>query len=75
MSPRLLTTTKAGQKRLMWQALQTLWAYYKQDLGKGEQYVQAHVPVAIGRLPAEGRAQRGLGLAWRDRDGYDRSGF
>ena len=46
--------SKAGQKRLMWQTLQTLWAYYQQNLGKGEQYVQAHVPVAIGRLLGRG---------------------
>lgn len=45
---------QAGQKRLLWRTLQTLWTYYRQDLGKGEQFVQAHVPVAIGRLLGRG---------------------
>ncbi|MHC4515459.1 MAG: HEAT repeat domain-containing protein, partial [Planctomycetota bacterium] len=49
-----LDTADAGQKRLMWRTLQTLWAYYQQDLGKGEQFIQAHVPVAIGRLLGRG---------------------
>jgi HEAT repeat protein len=45
---------QAEQKRLMWRTLQTLWAYYQQDLGRGEQFIQAHVPVAIGRLLGRG---------------------
>jgi len=45
---------QADQKRLLWRTLQTLWAYYQQDLGKGEQFIQAHVPVAIGRLLGRG---------------------
>ncbi len=49
-----LDASKARQKRLMWQTLQTLWTYYQQDLGKGEQFIQAHVPVAIGRLLGRG---------------------
>lgn len=47
---------KAEQKRLLWRTLETLWAYYRRDLGRGEQFIQAHVPVAIGRLLGRGRS-------------------
>lgn len=47
-------THQAEQKRLLWRTLGTLWDYYRQDLGRGEQFIQAHVPVAVGRLLGRG---------------------
>ena len=41
-------------KRLLWQALPVLQGFYDEDLGKGEQIAQAHVPIAIARLLGRG---------------------
>jgi len=43
-----------GEKLLLWQVTQQLWHYYARDLGKGDQLVQAHVPVAVGHLLQRG---------------------
>ncbi len=45
---------EAEQKRLLWRTLATLDAYYCQDLGRGEEFIQAHVPVAMSRLLGRG---------------------
>ncbi len=47
-------TKSSKEKRLLWQALPVLMDFYKKDLGRGAQVVQAHVPVAIGRLLGRG---------------------
>ncbi len=41
-------------RRLLWQAMDSLQQYYAQDLGQGDQLVQAHVPIALGRLLKRG---------------------
>src|SRR5262245_44398978 len=43
-----------SEKLLLWQVTQDLWRYYARDLGKGDQVVQAHVPVAVGHLLQRG---------------------
>ncbi|MCC7396128.1 MAG: HEAT repeat domain-containing protein [Planctomycetes bacterium] len=51
----LLGGGEAGaSKRLAWQTAAKLWVYYDRDLGKGDQLVQAHVPIAIARLLGRG---------------------
>jgi hypothetical protein len=47
-------TKSSKEKRLLWQALPVLMDFYKKDLGRGAQVVQAHVPVAVGRLLGRG---------------------
>ncbi|MBK8095471.1 MAG: hypothetical protein IPK26_00070 [Planctomycetes bacterium] len=47
--------SRAADKRLQWQAVDELLAFYQQDLGKGMQLVQAHVPTALARLLGRGR--------------------
>jgi HEAT repeat protein len=46
--------TQATNKRLAWIAVEQLLAWYQQDLGAGDEAVQAHAPVAIGRLLGRG---------------------
>lgn len=43
-----------AEKRLSWQTIAELWQYYELDLGKGDQLVQAHVPIAVARLLGRG---------------------
>ncbi len=51
----LLGETSAGaQKLLVWKTVAELWDYYDLDLGKGDQLVQAHVPIAVARLLGRG---------------------
>lgn len=45
---------QAREKRLAWQAVDELWAFFRRDLGKGDQIVQAHVPTAVARLLGRG---------------------
>jgi HEAT repeat protein len=44
----------AGERRIVWQTTAELWDYYRKDLGKGDQLVQAHVPTAVVRLLGRG---------------------
>jgi HEAT repeat protein len=48
------TEANGAEKRLVWQTAAELWAYYDLDLGKGDQLVQAHVPIAVARLLGRG---------------------
>jgi HEAT repeat protein len=51
----LLTSDANGAaKMLAWRTAAELWQYYDQDLGKGDQIVQAHVPIAVARLLGQG---------------------
>ena len=43
-------------KRLAWETVDLLLGWYGRDLGRGDEAVQAHVPVAIGRLLGRGDA-------------------
>ncbi|MBX3463651.1 MAG: HEAT repeat domain-containing protein [Planctomycetes bacterium] len=43
-----------GQRRLAWQTAEELLAWYERDLGRGAELVQAHAPVAVGRLLGRG---------------------
>lgn len=43
-----------AHKMLLWKTTAELWDYYDQDLGKGDQIVQAHVPIAVARLLGRG---------------------
>jgi len=45
---------RGADKRLLWQTLDELWGFYDLDLGKGDQLVQAHVPIAVARLLGRG---------------------
>lgn len=45
---------RPGQKRLAWQTVDELLGYLQKDLGRGEEFVQAHAPVAIARLLRRG---------------------
>jgi HEAT repeat protein len=57
---------QAAGKRLIWTTVDALQAFYELDLGKGDQLLQAHVPIAIARLlgrgtePAHQRAKKAL---------------
>jgi HEAT repeat protein len=44
----------AGHRRLAWQTVEELLHWYQRDLGRGDEIVQAHAPVAIGRLLGRG---------------------
>jgi HEAT repeat protein len=48
---------QAGHKRLAWQTVDELAAWFEQDLGRGDEAIQAHAPVAIGRLLGRGCSQ------------------
>lgn len=43
-----------AQKRLLWQTVDELTAYFEEDRGRGHEIVQAHAPIAIGRLLGRG---------------------
>jgi HEAT repeat protein len=43
-----------GDKLLVWQVVGELWKFHQRDLGKGNQLVQAHAPIAIARLLGRG---------------------
>jgi len=44
----------AKERLLRYRVVDALWAFYDQDLGKGNQLVQAHVPTAVARLLGRG---------------------
>jgi hypothetical protein len=48
--------TGPTHKRLAWQTVDELLSWYQQDLGPGDAAVQAHAPVAIGRLLGRGNS-------------------
>jgi HEAT repeat protein len=48
---------RSGHKRLAWQIVEELMGWYQLDLGRGDEAIQAHAPVAIGRLLGRGRSQ------------------
>jgi len=50
----LLRTERSAHKRLGWQTVEELLSWYQTDLGRGDEIVQAHAPVAIGRLLGRG---------------------
>lgn len=50
----LADPVQGTHKRLVWQTVGELWNYYDRDLGKGDQLVQAHAPIAIARLLGRG---------------------
>lgn len=45
---------RGAQKRLQWQTVEELLAWFSQDLGRGDEIVQAHAPIAIARLLGRG---------------------
>lgn len=45
---------RSAHKRLAWLTVEELLAWYQLDLGRGNEAVQAHAPVAIGRLLGRG---------------------
>lgn len=47
-------TDSATHARLAWQTVEELLAWYQRDLGRGDELVQAHAPVAIARLLGRG---------------------
>lgn len=49
-----VASRSAKERRLLFEAVDALWAFYERDLGKGDQIVQAHVPAAIVRLLGRG---------------------
>lgn len=50
----LLRAERSAHKRLAWQTVEELLSWYQTDLGRGDEIVQAHAPVAIGRLLGRG---------------------
>ena len=53
----LCDPSQAAHKRLAWLTVDELLAWYQLDLGRGDELVQAHAPVAIGRLLGRGSSQ------------------
>lgn len=51
-------TKRSADKRLAWQAVEELLTWFAKDLGATSESVQAHAPIAIGRLL--GRGDSGL---------------
>jgi len=49
-----LDASKASHKRLLWQTVDELFAFLDLDLGRGDENVQAHAPIAIARLMGRG---------------------
>ena len=47
-------TKRSADKRLAWQTVEELLDWFSQDLGATSESVQAHAPVAIGRLLGRG---------------------
>jgi len=43
-----------AHKRLVWQTVDELLAWFQKDLGRGDEIVQAHAPIAIARLMGRG---------------------
>lgn len=41
-------------KLLLWRTVEFLLGWYQQDIGSGDELVQAHAPIAIGRLLGKG---------------------
>ncbi len=48
------TPERSSGKLLAWQAVEDLLQWYQQDLGAGEEFLQAHAPVSIARLLGRG---------------------
>ena len=48
---------RGSHKRLAWLTTEELLAWYERDLGRGDEAVQAHAPIAIGRLLGRGTSQ------------------
>lgn len=46
--------TVSAHKRLAWQTVEGLLAWFQADLGRGDETVQAHAPTAIARLLGRG---------------------
>lgn len=46
--------TASAHKRLAWQTVEELLAFFEKDLGRGDELVQAHAPIAIARLLGRG---------------------
>jgi HEAT repeat protein len=46
----------AGNKRLVWMAVDRLWRYFDRDLGKGDQLIQSHALTSIARLLGRGNS-------------------
>ncbi len=46
--------TRSADKRLAWQTVEELMGWFEQDLGAGDEFVQAHAPIAIARLLGRG---------------------
>ena len=47
-------TDSAAHARLAWRTVEELMRWYQRDLGRGDELVQAHAPVAIARLLGRG---------------------
>lgn len=47
---------RGSEKLLAWQIVDGLWKFYGQDLGKGDQLVQAHASCAVARLLGRGNS-------------------
>lgn len=45
---------RSAHKRLAWQTVDELLAWYQLDLGRGDELLQAQAPIAIGRLLGRG---------------------
>lgn len=51
----LVADPAAGtHKRLVWQTVDELLAWFQKDLGRGDETIQAHAPIAIARLLGRG---------------------
>lgn len=54
----LLCDPESGShKRLAWLVVEELLEWYQRDLGRSDEAIQAHAPVAIGRLLGRGNSQ------------------
>ena len=49
-----LDSQDSAHKRLLWGTVDELFAYLELDLGRGDENVQAHAPIAIARLLGRG---------------------
>jgi HEAT repeat protein len=50
----IVDPTQVRHRRLAWQCVDELLAWHDRDLGRGDEAIQAHAPVAIGRLLGRG---------------------
>lgn len=48
---------RGSHKRLAWLTVEELLEWYQRDEGRGDEAIQAHAPVAIGRLLGRGNSQ------------------